>query len=45
MSDDETRKMEDIVRVLGHLPEAQAVLVVEMAKHQVRLFAAPRTTR
>ena len=38
VSDDETRKMEDIVRVLGHLPEAQAVLVVEMAKHQVRLF-------
>ena len=38
VSDDETRKMEEIVRVLGHLPEAQAVLVVEMAKHQVRLF-------
>jgi uncharacterized tellurite resistance protein B-like protein len=38
VSNEETRKMEDIVRVLGHLPEAQAVLVVEMAKHQVRLF-------
>ena len=38
VSDEETRKMEDIVRVLGHLPEAQAALVVEMAKHQVRLF-------
>lgn len=38
VSEDETRKMEDIVRVLGHLPEAQAVLVVEMARHQVRLF-------
>ena len=37
-SDEETRKMEDIVRLLGHLPDAQAVLVVEMAKHQVRLF-------
>ena len=34
----ETRKMEEIVRVLGHLPETQAVLVVEMAKQQVRLF-------
>ena len=34
----ETRKMEEIVRFLGHLPEPQAVLVVEMAKHQVRLF-------
>lgn len=38
VSADETRKMEDIVRVLGHLPEEQAVLVVEMARHQVRLF-------
>ena len=36
--------MEEIVRVLGHLPEPQAVLVVEMAKHQVRLFGATRTT-
>ena len=38
VSPEETRKMEEIVCVLGHLPEAQAVLVVEMAKHQVRLF-------
>ncbi|MCE2514193.1 MAG: TerB family tellurite resistance protein [Acidobacteria bacterium] len=38
VSPEETRKMEEIVRVLGHLPEPQAVLVVEMAKHQVRLF-------
>ena len=38
VSAEETRKMEEIVRVLGHLPEPQAVLVVEMAKHQVRLF-------
>jgi uncharacterized tellurite resistance protein B-like protein len=38
VSEHETRKMEEIVRVLGHLSEAQAVLVVEMAKHQVRLF-------
>ena len=37
-SEKETRKMQDIVRDLGHLPEAQAVLVVEIAKSQVRLF-------
>ena len=37
-SETETRKMQDIVRDLGHLPEAQAVLVVEIAKSQVRLF-------
>jgi len=38
ISDEETRTLVDIVQVLGHLPEAQAVLVVEIAKHQVRLF-------
>ena len=38
ISDEETRKMQEIVQVLGHLPEAQAVLVVEIAKNQVRLF-------
>ena len=38
VSEEEIRKMEEIVRVLGHLPEAQAVLVVEMARQQVRLF-------
>ena len=38
VSAEETRKMEEIVRFLGHLPEPQALLVVEMAKHQVRLF-------
>ena len=37
-SETETRKMQGIVRDLGHLPEAQAVLVVEIAKSQVRLF-------
>ena len=37
-SETETRKMQDIVCDLGHLPEAQAVLVVEIAKSQVRLF-------
>ena len=37
-SETETRKMQEIVRDLGHVQEAQAVLVVEMAKSQVRLF-------
>ncbi len=37
ISDDETRAMERIVMEFGHLPEAQAVLVVEMAKSQSRL--------
>lgn len=35
---DETAKMEEILRRLGHLPEDQAVLVVEIAKGQSRLF-------
>lgn len=34
----ETREMEDLVRGFGDLPEAQAVLVVEIAKSQNRLF-------
>lgn len=38
ISSDETRKMEEIVRRLGHLPEEQAVLVVGIAKSQARLF-------
>lgn len=38
ISDRETRKMEEIVRRLGHLPDAQAVLVVQIAKGQNRLF-------
>ena len=37
VSAEETQKMEEIVRVLGHVPEAQAVLVVEIAKCQVKL--------
>jgi len=37
-SETETRKMKEIVRDLGHLPESQAVLVVEIAKSQVQLF-------
>ena len=38
ISEDETEKMREIVQKLGHLPEAQAVLVVEIAKGQTRLF-------
>tara|TARA_B110000014_G_scaffold238437_1_gene205089 strand:- start:60 stop:620 length:561 start_codon:yes stop_codon:yes gene_type:complete len=37
-SEVETQKMQDIVQVLGHIQESQAVLLVEIAKHQVRLF-------
>ena len=39
-SDAETGKMQDIVYGLGHLTEAQAVLVVEIAKSQVKLFGS-----
>ena len=35
---DESAAMQQIVRRLGHLPEAQALLVVEIAKNQARLF-------
>ncbi len=38
ISGDETREMEDIVRRFGELPEEQAVLIVEIAKSQNRLF-------
>jgi uncharacterized tellurite resistance protein B-like protein len=38
VSDVETSKMIALVRSRGHLPEAQAVLVVEIAKSQSRLF-------
>ena len=37
-SEEETGKMQEIMQVLGHLPEAQAVLAVEIAKSEVRLF-------
>lgn len=37
-SEEETRKMQEIVQVLGHLPEVQAVLLVEIAKNEARLF-------
>ena len=39
-SEAETLKMQEIVSGLGRLPEAQAVLVVEIAKNQVRLFGS-----
>ncbi len=38
VSAQETRTMEEIVGRLGHLPEAQAVLVVQIAKSQHQLF-------
>lgn len=37
-SEDETRLMERIVVEIGKLPEAQAVLVVEIAKNQTELY-------
>lgn len=38
ISAEETAKMEQIVHGLGHLPEGQAILVVQIAKSQNRLF-------
>jgi uncharacterized tellurite resistance protein B-like protein len=38
ISEDETEKMRKIVQALGHLPDAQAVLVVEIAKRQSTLL-------
>ena len=38
ISDVETAKMVELLQRLGHLPEAQAMLVVEIAKSQNRLF-------
>lgn len=38
ISAEETAKMEEIVREVGGLPEEQAVLVVQIAKSQARLF-------
>lgn len=40
ISDAETRLMEEIVMQIGGLPQAQAVLVVEIAKHQTQLYGA-----
>jgi uncharacterized tellurite resistance protein B-like protein len=38
ISEAETRKMEEIVKRLGHPSEEQAILVVQIAKSQNRLF-------
>jgi uncharacterized tellurite resistance protein B-like protein len=38
ISADETREMERIMIEIGGLPEAQAVMVVEIAKHQAELY-------
>ncbi len=38
ISEDETQKMREILQKLGHLPDAQAVLVIEIAKSQATLF-------
>ena len=38
ISETETAKMVDLIQRLGDLPEAQATLVVEIAKSQHRLF-------
>jgi uncharacterized tellurite resistance protein B-like protein len=38
ISDAETAKMVDLVQSTGQLPEAQAIVVVEIAKSQNRLF-------
>ena len=38
ISDIETDKMVDVLQRVGHLPEAQAILVVQIAKSQHRLF-------
>ena len=39
ISDDETRLMESIVSHIGGLPEAQAVLVVQIARNQAELYS------
>lgn len=40
ISDDEVRLMEQIVMDIGRLPRSQAILVVEIAKHQTQLYGA-----
>ena len=37
-SEEESDKMVELVQALGHVPEAQALLVVELAKNEVQLF-------
>ena len=38
ISEVETEKMVEMLQRMGHLPEAQAILVVQIAKSQHRLF-------
>ena len=38
ISEVQTRKMEEVIQLLGHLSEEQAILVVQIAKSQNRLF-------
>lgn len=38
IDDSETELMEQVVMRIGGLPEAQAVLVIEIAKHQTQLY-------
>lgn len=38
ISEEETRKMERVLQQLGHLPEGQAVLAVQIAKAQSRML-------
>jgi uncharacterized tellurite resistance protein B-like protein len=40
ISENESRLMEQIVMEIGKLPQSQAVLVVEIAKHQTQLYGA-----
>ena len=40
ISEEETQKMEEIVEKLGHVPRAQTILVVQIAKSQNRLFGS-----
>jgi len=40
ISEEETREMEKIVRELAHLPEDQAILIIQIAKSQNTLFGA-----
>ena len=38
ISEEETHTIEEIVQKLGHVPRAEAILVVQVAKSQTRLF-------
>ena len=45
ISDEETTKMVDLLQRTGQLPEAQALVVVEIAKNQNRLFGDRELSR